>query len=651
MADVKYGDLTLEAAIKLADDPDTKALLQRMAERIGEVRPAQERFRTACDRFDKLYYAEDFTEWGADLWPFDPSALQPGRSHVSVNTPSVYVDIPAAMQSVKPIENIVATDNTEEARAAASALERLKAAWTAQDGFDLKFAKACVVKGLYGRTAGRVYWDKNQTPAYPCVEIVEQPRNLLLGYKTDSYNQLEWAAYVTRMDPNAVLEEFGVEIAVRDYEGTSTPFVVLVGQDAVPARSWLSFGAARIEVWDYWYREPVWRKGKLVRMETKNVVIAGNAIVRGPTAYPEYDGQIPYVPLFNTFLPGVPDGRAALYDVEQLIREKYEKITAGSQMIAAGVAGDYWQLVGLEAPSRVPDGLKPIRNKIIGPGAGNRIETITPFIAEFQLEQFLARLDREMAVVSGLNDLLLGLAPLQSLSSSKAVNALIANYELRISMPRLLLYVWRRELWELVVKVWSKKDATVAKIVQGGGGTLDIISPSLNPRDEMETMTRAANAVGAKLWSQRRGMDAVGVDDPETEQDMIREERTDATMFPVDVLQMAQLMQTLQALGLRQPPGAQDQAQGQLASGQADLSKALGASTAVNSTSSQLPGDQGVMPPEGVPAGGTPAANAPFAQGPQAPMQTQLQGMTSQGPGGQLKSSSRILTQTQLGRR
>ena len=141
---------------------------------------------------------------------------------------------------------------------------------------------------------------------------------------------------------------------------------------------------------------------------------------------------------------------------------------------------------------------------------------IAPYIAEFQLEQFLGRLDREMAIISGLNDLLLGLAPSAVLNSSKAINALVANYESRIAMRRLLFYEWDRKTWELTCKVWAymsnENGKFIKRVISKGMPRLDIIDPSLSPRDEMETATRAANLVGAKLWSQARGMDAVGVE-------------------------------------------------------------------------------------------------------------------------------------------
>jgi hypothetical protein len=640
MPDV-YFDLDLPTALKASNDPEAQDLLRELNDRVESCRQEMQRFREWCDRADKLYYAEEFTDGGADLWADDPSAYMGGRSHVSINTPATYVDVPASLQSYDPIENMLATSDTEEARTAAAALERVYTAWKQEDGFDLKFAKACAVKALYGRTAGRVYWDKAKKR--PSLDVIEQPRNLYLGYRTDSYEKVEWAASIERWHPNALIEEYGLDVDAREIEGKIIPFVSSTSIDNMPSRTWLNFGPARIEVWDYWYR----RRNAKGKMETWNVVFAGNAILQGPNRYPEYEGDIPFVPLYNTFVPGTPNGRAELYDMEQLIREKYEKVTAGSQMIAAAVAGDFWQLVGAEAPTRVPQGLKPKRNEVIAPGPGNRIEAIQPFVAQFQLEQFLTRIDREAATISGLNDLLLGLAPPQVLSSSKAINALVSNYETRLTMRRMLLYKWRKDVWELAERIFRKKSKEVAEIVSAGGGRLEIIDPSLNPRDELETATRAGNLVAAKLWSQRRGMDAVGVDDPETEQDLIREERTDATMFPEEVQVMAQLMSVIQSLGLGAPQGVPEQIGGQVTSGQSALRRALGERTPQNSTSSQLEGDQGITPPiPGVPqeAGGAPLPFAMSQQGgASAPLgQTMIQGG---------KAKSRILTQQQLGRR
>lgn len=656
MSDTKYHDLTLNVALQLGRSGEDMSLQARLAARLSALATEQDTFKAWADRFDELYFTTAYTDgMGFDLWPDDPSATTPGRSHVSLTGhPAVYVDVPAALQAYQPIENMMATEDSPEARTAANALERVRKAWKNEEKWQLKRHKAAVVKALYGKTASYVYWDKEPgaEKGHPCAQVIENPRNLWMGYQSDSYEDLEWVAHVSLLDPNAVIEKFSVDLTARTMpDGRIVPWVVGGETGVFPDQPHpdLTFGPARIEVWDYWYRVPgkKGKRGEPTKMETWNVVIAGNCVVRGPFKYKEYDGDLPYKALFNTFIPGTPTGRSELHSMEMLIREKMARLTAGAQMIAKATAGDYWQLVGPEAPSKVPPGAKPKLNEVASPGAGNRIEAITPFVAQFQLEQFMARIDREMAVDSGLNDLLLGLAPAQVLSSSKAINALIANYEARISMRRLLFYNWDKETWELVVKVWKAKDKTIRDIIAAGGGVLDIIDPSLSPKDEMETATRAANLVAAKLWSQARGMDAVGVDDPEQEQNIIREERTDATLFPESVQVMAQLMGALQSLGLQPPAGAQAQAQGQMGSGQEALRQALGAATPQGTVGSQGEGNQGMTPPiPGAPpeAGG---AQPPFAQA-QVPQgaTTQLQGMIQ---GGEAKG--RIMTNQQLGRR
>jgi hypothetical protein len=645
----KFADLTLDVGLSLSDSNDDVEIQRELSTRLSSIRLEQETFRAWADSFDEFYFTTDYTDkMGFDLWSDDPSATTPGRSHVSLTGhPAVYVDVPAALLAHPPIENVRATEDSDDARSAAQALERVRKAWKFEEQWQLKRHKATTVSSLYGKTASYVYWDKDEK--HVCAEVSENPRNLWMGYKSDNYEDLEWVAHAIFMDPNAVREKYSVDFTAKMLgDGVTIVPWVLTGLDADLAREDLVFGPARIEVWDYWYRKPgkKGKRGEPTKMETWNVILAGNAIVRGPYKYTEYDGEMPYVPLMHTYIPGVPLGRSELHGIEQLIREKMTRITAGAQMIASATAGQYWQLVGPEAPAKVPPGAKPKLNEVAAPGAGNRIEPISPFIAQFQLEQYLGRIDREMAASSGLNDLLLGLAPAQVLSSSKAINALIANYESRISMPRLLLYEWDRKTWDLVVKVMVKKQNTVAEIVSAGGGTLDIVDPSLSPKDEMETATRAANLVNAKLISQSRGMDMVGVEDPEQEQNIIRGERTDATLWPESVQVMAQLMGALQALGLTPPPGAAAQAQGQVASGNESLRQALGAATPQGTVGSQGEGNQGLTPPiPGAPpeAGGAPS---PFAQAVPQGATTQLQGMIQNG-----QAKGRIMTNQQLGRR
>lgn len=80
-------------------------LLRRMADRMASMRSEQAERAALFQRLDNLYYPETITEQGgADHWPEDQ---KPGRVHISVNAYPVYVDVPASLQAVIPIENIV----------------------------------------------------------------------------------------------------------------------------------------------------------------------------------------------------------------------------------------------------------------------------------------------------------------------------------------------------------------------------------------------------------------------------------------------------------------------------------------------------------------------------------------------------------------
>ena len=621
-------------------DEAAALLLRQVAARMDSQRTEMSRFQTLCRRWDNLYYPDVITEYGADHWPEDPNRSIPGRSHVSVNSYPVYVDVPAALQSATPIENIAPADpRQEQNRELAASVERVFFAWKDQTSFELKAHKACVTKGLYGRTAAKVWWDPDLD--MPQFSVIDQPGNLWMGFSSSDYNVLEWVVYSKRLHPDAVVEQYGIEVAEND-EGF--PYIRPGSQASSagtgregPTRSWLaSEHDLSVEVIDYWFRRPNPDKaiveGERTEMQTCNAILVGNRIVKNEV-HDEYDGMLPYVPLYNTYVPGVPDGRSEFFDIEQLLREKDERMTAGATMLSKTVGGQFWQLTGPEAPDKVPSGLSPQPDKVVAPGAGNRIEAITPWLPEYQLNDYLGRLDREISDVSGLNDLLRGLAPAQVLSSGKAINALIANYEARIRLKRALFYDWRKGIWNLATQVWGHHNSELGDAFSMAS-ELVITPPSLTPRDELETATLAANNMNSKLWSIRRGMDVVGVEDPEAEIDVIKEERTDAALHPADVqvqvallaqLQQMQLdLQTLQQqLGVPSAGGGMGAPLDQL-SQQAAMSAPTG-QPQMNDPS-QIP----ALPPEALSAGAPPPGSMPMG-GPMGDMSMVNQGMVKDG--------------------
>ena len=267
MNDVMFGDLTLGRALSLAGPDDNVDMARQIAARVSQIATEQATFKAWADRYDELYFSTVYTEgMGFDLWGYDPSATTPGRSHVSLTGhPAVYVDIPASLQAYEPVESMAAKEDSPVARTAANALERVRKAWKVEEKWQLKRHKAAVVKGLYGRTASFVYYDKEKKRL--CIDIIQNPRNLWMGYRSDDYEELEWAATVNLVSPEEVRARYSVDLGARKYqEGVDTliiPWVMGSGEVySNQVHPELTYGPSRIEVWDYWYRLPAGKPGK-----------------------------------------------------------------------------------------------------------------------------------------------------------------------------------------------------------------------------------------------------------------------------------------------------------------------------------------------------------------------------------------------------
>lgn len=586
-------------------------LLQEIASYKSLQESEQSRIRAQHQRFDNLYHPTTFTTGGADHWA--EHALDPknrGKTHVSVNVHRAYVDIPAALQAITPYENIVPKDTEPDSREEAARAERLYFQWLDEDGREEKDQLACKVKSLYGYTFGKVYWDSERS--MPTLQVVESPADLYVGYGNDDFTRIDWTIYCYRQSPQAIKEDYGLDVApVKDGENPDTKFpFVFDGDHADPLGTIYSgykeltgaydggYERLFVEVYDYWYKKPT-KPGK--KPEIWNAIFVGNKLVKN-ARHKEYDGSLPYIPLLNARVPGTPYGPSELHDLEQLLREKDERISEQAQMIHSIVGGQRWQLVGPDAPDEVPPGALPGPGGVSAPGPGNEIKAITPFVPEFAIEDYNKRIDRELEVVSGLNEVLLGTVPTSALNSSKALTALVANYESRIHPKRTLLYRWRREVWEMAARIWEYKDREVAKIIDGHY-RLDIKPAEIAYRDDLENATKAINLVQNGIWSRRRAADAVGVEDPEGELDVIREEQTDASLNPAAVLTQIQLMagiQNLQAQANPQNEAALATAGRQSANAQRQTTRPPAGSQSANA-----PEAQGNPPPAAQP-GNTP---------------------------------------------
>ena len=629
---IKMLKTSLEGQNINPNEDEELLLLQEILARKQLVEPEQNRLRSMFRRMDNLYHPETITLGGADHWSDDPSARLSGRAHVSVNIHHAYVQIPASIQAVRPVINYVPTGTETQDRQDAQMREKLYFRWWDANEMDLQHEHAALLKELYGHTAAKVYWDENEN--VPKISIIERPENLYLGFSNSDYSRLDWALYCYGMSPQSIKEDYGIDIIPVKSGTEYYPYTTRgthddpIGNiwsntfDRNPLRRETAYERMQVRVYDYWYKVPN-AVGKPPTVY--NAIFVGNTLVKNDP-HKEYAGQLPYVHLANGKIPGSPYGKSALHDAEQMLREKDERVTAMAQMIQSVVGGQMWQLVGPDAPDEVAPNALPKPGRVATPGPGNELRAIQPFIPNFQIEEYIKRIDRELTVATGLNDLLLGLAPESVLGSSRAIAALIANYEARLAPKRKTFYTWMRKVWELSARIWEIKDPAVSEIINGEY-RIEIVPPELTPRDTLELASTAINLVQNRVWSAERAMDRVGVEDPVGEKELIRSEQTDATLNPSAVATMANVMGIFKQMQAQDAQmQAQQQAQGQpqqapvdQAGIQAQLAQqGAQAQNAVRTLQQPISGDQSLNQPENqsqVPQEALPTNASPLVPG------------------------------------
>jgi len=193
--------------------------------------------------------------------------------------------------------------------------------------------------------------------------------------------------------------------------------------------------------------------------------------------------------------------------------------------------------------------------------------------------------------------------------------------------------------------MWAEKKREMKGIIDESC-TLLISSPSLTPRDDAETSQIALNMKEGKLWSSVRAMDRTGVDDPEAELNLIREEQTDATINPASVQVMVSLMAMMQQMQQQMPQGLQQQGGEAQMSMEQQMAMMRGQGVPGEGTPAlNGEGEQTATPPEMMP-GNTPEGAAMGAAGPEGAVPPEGGALPEPGVPGEVPSQ--MLSQYQI---
>lgn len=517
------------------------AIEQLARQRFALEEPEAQLRQARYERYHSMYAPQ-----GGDQWPEDRYERQ-GKLHISANLTRPFVDIEARLQSILPrITNKPDVDDPAT-RARSEAAEKAILRWLEMSGWEVWLFILNQVRGVYGTGILKPFW--NESTNAPDVYVVEQPQNMLFGWGDSDYNTIDWAIYQSHISPlQAKLKypnapEHCFNTGSKDTVAGGNTHADPLNQKKIgsDAHRTPGYDAQQVRMWDYWYLD---ENGKVT-----NAILLNGYVVEGPTVHEEYP-IIPYIPVESDHEPGYPWGRGTvevLYDIQM----GYNRALSHLAQLVWDETDPAYQLVGENAPMTVPEGIVPAGGEIVAPGPGARIEAIQKGINQMPMGDLIRAYWESAHKLTGIPEVLFGTLP-GSQTSGRAVAVQLEAAINRLDPRRRRLYDSLRQLflfWHFMVE---KKRLTVGGVpvheVIKGLNRWVIIAPEITPRDVVEHTMNTINKINAKVLSLETGMDEVGVENPLEEIERIKNERSDANLFPGDAQAIAAVRATMQQI-------------------------------------------------------------------------------------------------------
>lgn len=604
--------------------------------RFSGGRPDSDSRRNRYEHYHRWYAPP-----GGDQWPED-LLERPEKIHITANIVKRFCDTEARLLSIMPritIETPAAKEDAKRSEVAEKAVNR----YLVDSGIKHWYFVLEQSKSIYGMGVLKPFW--NTETKQPDVVVVEQPQNIMFGWGDSDYNTLDWAIYHYGISPLQAKIRYPDAPEICFKPNYSTPAQNLQGTFAdhydplnsmpttLGSRVTTNYEHDQVQVWDYWYLD---EKGVVT-----NCTLLNGYLVDGPHQHEEMPA-LPYIPIEHDHEPGSPEGRGTA----ELLIDIQDGLNRAMSHYAQYVwdnSDPAYQLVGEGATNTVPDGLVPRPGEIVAPGQNTRIELINMGVNNFPFDALVNTYWNMAHRLTGLSEILFG-APAGGDATGRAtimqiessINAIEPKRDRSYEGLRTLLSFWHFMLMKknpVLLEGDEEKPYVKAKDVFDGLNNWRIIAPEITPRNIREHTQNIIDKMNARIMSTRTAMAETGIENPMEELDIIREEATDAHLYPERAQAIAAVAATMQALAMQEAQMAAAQnPQGAAQEGQADQEMAMAQRQQAQPTLAEdqnqiAAGANGIPPGDASPIGGQfrpIVRQSPGADGPQSMSEIRL---------------------------
>ncbi len=572
------------------------------------------------DRYDTLHFY--YQPPDGDQWPQDRDK-RPNQLHITANICKPAVNIDSRLQAKLPRLALNPKSIKPADRDRAAKVEQIMRDTLDLSGWDVWLGDLTKSKCLYGKGVLKPFW--NVEEKRPDVSVVETPGNLRIGWGSSDFSTIDWALYEYSLSPVEVLRRFSNlevlppqqagNIAQVQYRASSKEDILGMKADDTGrpddynAYTPSDYERQQLRVWDYWFRDEEGVVRNAIIVEKHLAKPKGQSVL--VAKHPELL-DIPYIVIENIHEPGTPEGLSTIEDLVDIQHNYNVALTHWAQLVNDEI-DPAWQHTG---ESQLPDGVVPSAGEIVEAGDGE-IKPIAKPVNVFPIAELVKELWNAYHKTSGLPEILFTVPP-GAQTAGRALSIMVEAAMNQMEPKRNRLYQGLAQLLIFWTYMLERKQPKELGSVVKGFRRWRFVAPEITPRDMIEATQNAANKVNGHLSSIVHAMDEIGVDNPEDELELIRQEQTDISLNPGNVqviaavvaqvvTMMAQNPQIGSALGNLIPMGNNLQGQG------AQMLAEQGRQPAGFEDQNQ-PMSQPGMPPQ---AGGAPPtqAGAPAMQG------------------------------------
>jgi hypothetical protein len=488
-------------------------------------------FADLCEYCRNMYDGNQWQNLKGYSIPKEPNTVQAVYNYIF----SVVEAYTAFLSATPPEFNVVCRSTgssiSKIARERAKFVEDLWYATLYDNNYETLLEEGARNGSKLGTTILQWGWDSlNKRPFIINVAV---PENVRIGWASTDYKKMNWAIHGYRL----ALDE-----AKDRYPGLLDTLQATSESSLSTPHTSKSLATPGIELKDQTESDQVDNYDGWVKDEkgiVRNIVVVEDRPVKNdkmPKGFPD----IPYIVIPNIVDPGRPWGIPDTQSVFDHQLEINERICDNADLMRQI---NFVKYAITNMPEAEPGDFE-MGSRVYKLLEGQDIKAIEQPVSVWPFKDHIDRVMQMFSHQSLLPPQVFGASP-GNIVTGAGISALFQGAISRVKTKQKRWNLAFGQLFKNINWLWSYYNPDAKEILKDGTYELEVVWPDMLPKDDAVHIQNVLNKLNAKAISLETAMNELGVKSPADEKDLIREERTDPTLFPAETMVTAQAMQAV----------------------------------------------------------------------------------------------------------